>query len=169
VKEFFNTEVVFCGKRHLNVFDDENDKLLPPHQETHQIARDTLLIWAPIYDTNKDNGGLAIYKNSHKHGYFKHIRQKTNSKDSKWTSGYNHVDSKIEQKFEKVELEIKAGSALLMSSKLIHSGYATRKKGKVRIVITERYNPLQKIPFLKDENAPMNIPFVGANYNEILD
>ena len=169
VKEFFNTKVVFCGRRHLNVFDDENDKLFPPHQETHQIARDTLLIWAPIYDTNKDNGGLAIYKNSHKHGYFKHIKQEANSKNSKWTTGYNHVDLSTQKSFEKLELEIKAGSALLMSSKLIHCSYPTKKKGKVRIVITERYNPLKKIPFLKNENAPMNIPFVGVDYNKISD
>ena len=45
----------------------------------------------------------------------------------------------------------------------------TKKKGKVRIVITERYNPLKKIPFLKNENAPMNIPFVGVDYNKISD
>jgi len=35
--------------------------------------------------------------------------------------------------------------------------------------LTERYNPLQKIPFLRDENAPMNIPIVGVDYNKILD
>ena len=56
-----------------------------------------------------------------------------------------------------------------MSSKLIHCSYPTKKKGKVRIVITERYNPLKKIPFLKNENAPMNIPFVGVDYNKISD
>ena len=74
-----------------------------------------------------------------------------------------------QKSFEKLELEIKAGSALLMSSKLIHCSYPTKKKGKVRIVITERYNPLKKIPFLKNENAPMNIPFVGVDYNKISD
>jgi len=169
VKKFFGTDVVFSGRRHLNVFDDANDKLLSPHQETHQLSRDTLLLWAPLYDTNKKNGGLAVYKDSHKHGYFKHNREQSRSGDKRWTGGYNQVDRTIAERFEKIELEIKAGSALLMQSKVLHCGYPTKKKGFVRIVLTERYNPLQKIPFLRDENAPMNIPIVGVDYNKILD
>ena len=169
VKEFFDTDVVFCGRRHLNVFDDENDKLLPPHQEKHQMSKDTLILWAPIYDTNKDNGGLAVFKNSHKHGYFNHSHEQSRSGDKRWTGGYNHVDSAITKRFEKVELEIKAGSALLMQSTVIHCGYPTKKKGNVRMVLTERYNPLQKIPFLKNENAPMNIPITGVDHNKISD
>ena len=42
------------------------------------------------------------------------------------------------------------------------------KNNRVRITITERYNPLQKIPFLKDEKAPLNIPY-KADYNNIVD
>jgi len=169
IKEFFNTDVVFCGKRHLNVFDDENDKLLPPHQEKNQISKDTLILWAPIYDTNKDNGGVAVFKNSHNHGYFEHSLEQSRLGDKRWTGGYNHVDPAIAKRFEKIELEIKAGSALLMQSKVIHCGYPTKKKGYVRMVLTERYNPLQQIPFLKNENAPMNIPVTGVDYNKILD
>ena len=76
VKKYFNTKVLFSGRRHLNIFDDANDKLLNPHQETHQIARDTIVLWAPLYDTGKNKGGIAVYKDSHKNGYFKHEREK---------------------------------------------------------------------------------------------
>ena len=43
----------------------------------------------------------------------------------------------------------------------MHSGYPSTKKGSLRITITERFNPLQKIPFLKNEKAPLKMPYVG--------
>ena len=42
-----------------------------------------------------------------------------------------------------------------------------KKKNHVRITITERFNPLQKIPYLKKEKAPLKIPY-KADYNKIL-
>ncbi len=169
VKKYFKTSVVFSGRRHVNVFDDANDKLLNPHQETHQIARDTIVLWAPLYDTGKLKGGLTVYKNSHKYGYFKHVKEKIKTLDKKWTKSYNHVEKRISSKFEKIDLNIKAGSVLLMNSKVLHCSYPTKKKGYVRMVLTERYSPLKKIPFLRDPNAPLNIPFVGVDYNKIRD
>ena len=71
-------------------------------------------------------------------------------------------------KNEIAELEVKAGSAVFMINSMVHCGYPMTKKDRVRITITERYNPLQKIPFLKDEKAPLNIPY-RADYNSILD
>ncbi len=168
VKKYFNTKVLFSGRRHLNVFDDANDKLLNPHQETHQIARDTIVLWAPLYDTGKNKGGIAVYKDSHKNGYFKHEREKIKTSDTRWTKTYNHVPKSISSKFEKLELEIKAGSALLFNSKILHCSYPTKKQN-LRIVLTERYNPLQKIPFLRDPKASMNIPVLGVDYNKIKD
>ena len=55
-----------------------------------------------------------------------------------------------------------------MLSKVIHCGYPTKKKDTIRIVITERYNPLQKIPFLKDEHAPLKMLY-DIDYNKIVD
>ena len=169
VKEFFNTEVVFSGRASIHVHDDENDKLLDPHQETSQMARDSLAFWAPLYDTNKENGGIAVFKDSHKHGYFDHTLEHPRLGKKSWTDQYTHVDPSVAEKFEKIELEVKAGSAILMHSSVLHCGYPTKKRVSVRIIVTERYNPLQKIPFLKNENAPMKIPFVGVDYNKILD
>ena len=157
VKEFFNTDVVFSGRPAVHVHDDENIKILAPHQEKGHIARDNLVFWSPLYDTNKENGGLSIYKDSHKHGYFKHSTVKT-----------SHVDESITNKFKRIDLEIKSGSAILLLSKVIHGGYETKKKGTIRIVITERYIPLQKIPFLKDEHAPLKMLY-DIDYNKIVD
>ena len=160
VKEFFNTDVVFSGRPAIHVHDDANDKLLEPHQEKNQIARDNLIFWSPLYDTNKENGGLSIYKDSHKHGCFKHSKHSM-AKPS-------HVDESITNKFKRIDLEIKTGSAILMLSKVIHGGYQVKKKDTIRLVITERYNPLQKIPFLKDENAPLRMLY-NIDYNKIVD
>jgi len=155
VKEFFNTKVVFSGRPAIHVHDDENDKLVDPHQEAHNFAKDTIALWAPLYDTNKDQGGLSIYKDSHKHGYFKHFFEHPNLGNKSWTKEYTHIDPKVIKKFKKVDLKVKAGSAILMHSSVIHCSYPTKKKGKVRITLTERFNPLQKIPFLKKEDAPL--------------
>ena len=59
VKRYFQTNVVFSGRPAIHVHDDLNDKLLEAHQETNQFARDTLVFWCPLYDTNKKTGGLT--------------------------------------------------------------------------------------------------------------
>ena len=169
IKKFFNTKVVFSGRPAIHVHDDENDKLLDPHQETNQFARDTMVFWAPLFDTNKENGGIVVYKDSHKHGYFEHTLEHPDMGANGWTKDYTHIDSAIANKFKRIELEVKAGSAVFFLSSVVHSGYPNTKKGTVRITITERYNPLQKIPFLRDENAPLRMPFVGLDYNKVTD
>ena len=45
------------------------------------FSKEGILLWSPLYDTNQENGGLVIYKNSHRHGFFKHkITGKKNGK-----------------------------------------------------------------------------------------
>ena len=56
-----------------------------------------------------------------------------------------------------------------MHSAVVHCGYPNKTKGHVRITITERFNPLQKIPFLRNENAPLRMPYEGVDYNKIVD
>ena len=104
--------------------------LLEPHQETSQLSVDSLLFWAPLYDTNKDNGGLAVYEDSHRHGYFDHTLDHPEG-DKGWTKQYTHVSKEISSKFERKELEVKAGSAVLMISSCLHCGYLTRTKGQL--------------------------------------
>lgn len=169
IKKFFKTDVLLSGRPAIHVHDDKNLQLLDPHQETHQISRDSILLWSSLYDTNKEFGGLTVYKDSHKHGYFKHTLEHPRLGKKSWTKKYTHVDPKIASRFEKMNLEIKAGAAVLMHSSCLHSSYPLKKKNFVRIVITERYNPLLKIPYLKKEKAPITIPYMGVDYNKIKD
>ncbi len=168
VKKYFDTDVLFSGRSCIGVYDDDNDKLLEPHQETAQLSRDCMLFWCPLYDTDKDKGGLFILKDSHKHGYFNHTTEHPDGKKG-WTNLYTHVDRSISKKFKKVELEVKAGSAVLMHSSTLHGGYPNKTKGSVRITVCERYCPLQKMPYLKNPKAPLKIPYTGVDYNKILD
>ena len=131
------------------------------------MSRDNLLFWAPLYDTNKNNGGLSVYKGSHKHGYFDHKIDSIGKKV--WTKEYTHVDPKVSAKFKREDLEIKAGSAILLISTCLHCGYPNKEKDSVRITVCERFNPLQKIPYLRDNNASMRIPYTGVDYNKITD
>ena len=168
-KDFFKSDVIFSGRPAIHVHDDKNDKLLQPHQETNQISRDNILLWSPLYDSNEEQGGMVIYKDSHKHGYFEHKLEHPKLGKKSWTNEYTHVDPEIVKRFKKIKIKVKAGSAILMHSAVLHTGYPTKKKGFVRIVITERFNPLKNIPFLKDPNAPLKIPFTNIDYNKIVD
>ena len=168
VKQYFNSKVIYSGRPCIGVYDDENIHLLEPHQETSQLSVDSLLFWAPLYDTNKNNGGLAVYENSHKHGYFDHTLDHPDGNKG-WTKQYTHVSKEISSKFKRKELEVNAGSAVLMISSCLHCGYPNKTKDSVRITVCERFNPLQKIPFLRDPKAPLKIPFTGIDYNKITD
>ena len=167
MKKYFNTNVLFSARPCIHAHDNSNDYLLEPHQETNMFSKDGILVWSTLFDTNKKNGGLVIYEGSHRHGFFKH-RLKSASGKKKWTKKYTNIDSKIYGKFKRVEMDIKAGSAIFMINSMVHCGYPMTQKKNVRITLTERFNPLKKIPYLKNENASLNIPYT-ADYNKILD
>lgn len=169
VRAFFKTDVLFSGRPAIHVHDKDNDKLLMPHQETNQFARDILLFWCPLWDTNINNGGLTVYPFSHKGGYLEHNLEHPKLGNKSWTKNYTHIKKEKLKGYKKVNLNIKAGSVVLAHSALIHAGYPLKDKKTVRIVITERFNPLDKIPFLKKENSTKNIPYTGIDYNKIIN
>ena len=161
VKSYFKTKVVFSGRPAVHIHDSENERFLDPHQETNQCARDFLFIWAPLFDATGDQGGLMIYENSHMNGYYQH------NSDNKL--GSSHLRKNILSKFKKKKIEVKAGSALLIHSALIHGSVETKKKKFARFILSDRYCPLAKIPYLKKENTTLKIPHYGVNYNSISD
>lgn len=168
MKKFFDTDVIFSARPCIHVHDETNDFLLDPHQETNMISRDGILLWSPVYDTNEETGGLTVFKGSHKDGFFEHKLENKKLGKKSWTKDYTHIDEKILDRYERINLKVKSKSAVLMINSMVHCGYQMKKKQHARITITERYNPLQKIPFLKKENAPLKIPY-QEDYNKILD
>ena len=161
VKNFFKTEVIFSASPSIHIFDSENDRFLEPHQEISQYSKDFLFIWAPLYNAKNSQGVLLIFKDSHKKGYQKHHF------DNKLGSA--QVSKEIINKFEKKIIEVDAGSALLIHSALIHGSIKTKKKRFARFVLCDRLCPLVKLPYLRKEKAPIKIPYVGVDYNAIVD
>ena len=102
-------------------------------------------------------------------GFFKHATSSKNSKKNKvWTKNYTNISDKIVNRFNKKNLNVKAGSGVFIVNSLIHCGYQMKKKNHLRVTLTERFNPLQKIPFLKNENAKLKIPYT-IDYNKITE
>ena len=160
IKKYFNSKVVFSGRPAIHVHDNANDKLLDAHQETNQFARDTIVLWVPIYNTNEKTGGLCIYKNSHKNGYFKHYLKlsKTNN-----NCGLNNIlisDPDILINLNK-KIKVKAGNAIIFLSSLVHKGYENSDKNAVRITITERFNPWKGSVFKKEQCLYENTLYGG--------
>ena len=153
VKGFFRTNVVFSGAPNIHMRDSENERIFSGHQETHMFSKDNIFVWAPLFDAKDDQGGLIIYEGSHKHGYWKH---NTNNK-LKSTS----IDSNQLKQFKEKKLEVNAGDALLIHSRLVHASAKTFKKNFVRFVITDRICPLKQIPYLEKEKVPIKIPYPG--------
>ena len=100
VKKFFSTDVVFSGRPAIHVHDIANDRILDAHQETNQFAKDTIVLWIPLFDTNKNTGGLKIYEKSHLNGYFKHSLEHPTLGKKAWTNKYTHIDKKYLLKFK---------------------------------------------------------------------
>lgn len=165
MKKFFKSNVIFSARPCVHVHDDTNDFLLEPHQKTAAFSRDGILLWCPMFDTNHNNGGLTIWKNSHKYGFFPHKLTDSTGKKM-WTKNYTNVGKSIYSRFEKINLNVKAGSAVFMINRMIHAGYPMKSKNKIRLTMTERFNPLQNLPYLKKENAPQTIPYT-IDYNKI--
>ena len=101
--------MVFSGRPAIHIHDSENERFLDPHQETNQCARDFLFIWAPLFDAKGDQGGLEIYKKSHKHGYWKH--QSSNK------LGSSHLKKDVLNRFEKQKKKVAKGAAKWVSDK----------------------------------------------------
>ena len=45
-----------------------------------------------------------------------------------WTKDYTNIDKSIYSRFKKINLKVKAGSAVLMNNRMIHTGYPMKKK-----------------------------------------
>mgnify|MGYP001216607705 FL=1 len=121
VKSFYKTDTIFSGRPALHIHDSENERSLAPHQEIHLFSGDGLLLWSPLYDAKDDQGGLFIYKNSHKNGIYKH-EQSNKQVDHKG------VSPSVYNKFEKKRLEVDAGTALLIDCAAIHESVKTEKR-----------------------------------------
>ena len=130
------------------------------------FSAEGILLWSPLYDAIGDQGGLYIYSGSHKHGIYPH------EENSPKTS-HQGVSPEILNQFERRRLAVKAGTLLLIDCAVIHESVETVKKDFARFILSERFCPLRKIPYLRQENVPVKIPYPDGvkgftkDYNEL--
>ena len=110
-----------------------------PHQDwrSMQGSLDSVVIWVPLMDINKSNGALRILPGSHKLGLLA----------DEMEDGFGKVDMTDEMKNNMIDVEVKAGDALIFSSFLIHeSGLIS--EDRIRWSCHFRYNNLDEETFI---------------------
>jgi hypothetical protein len=80
----------------------------PMHQDwpSMQASQNSLVVWVPLVDVNKENGSIIIYPGSHKKGILPY----------KTTGGF----AEVEYEGESIQPEMKVGDIAIFSTKLVH-------------------------------------------------
>lgn len=80
----------------------------PKHQDwpSMEASQNSLVVWVPLVDVNKENGSIIIYPGSHKNGILPY----------KTTGGFAEVDFNGES----IQPEMKIGDIAIFSTKLVH-------------------------------------------------
>jgi ectoine hydroxylase-related dioxygenase (phytanoyl-CoA dioxygenase family) len=81
----------------------------PPHQDwsSMESSMDSVVVWVPLVDVNKENGSIIIYPNTHKLGPL----------PFKSTGGF----AEVETIGEKIQPELEIGDITIFSTLLIHA------------------------------------------------
>lgn len=139
-----NNEIYFIDSIQIRIDTPENDRCLPFHQERGQISTNEITGWLPLIDINEKSGGIKIVENSHLLGDLPIIQYENGTG--------------VEEKYitNEKKIIINKGDLLLFHTNLIHGSYQN-ETNQIRWVTVARFNPLNDIPFLKDENAPLHI------------
>ena len=80
----------------------------PKHQDwpSMEASQNSLVVWVPLVDVNKENGSIIIYPGSHKQGILPY----------KTTGGF----AEVEYEGESIQPEMKVGDIAIFSTKLVH-------------------------------------------------
>ena len=110
-----------------------------PHQDwrSMQGSLNSIVIWVPLMDINKDLGSLKILPKSHKNGL----------KSGHFNQGFGFVELSEEEKKQLLTVEVKAGDALFFSSFLIHQS-GENITNSPRWSSHFRFNDLSEITFV---------------------
>lgn len=82
--------------------------MTPKHQDwpSMEASQNSLVVWVPLVDVNKDNGSIIIYPGSHKRGVLPFTTE----------GGF----AKVEYEGESIQPEMKVGDIAIFSTKLVH-------------------------------------------------
>ena len=149
MSQYFHTGYLMSYPQ-IRIDDSSNDRLLPFHQELYgQISKDCLTAWCPLENVNIQNGAIQFIPGTHlseiEHQFYPEI------------NNYHGISKNYHIDTENIHYaEIKAGDALIFHPLLVH-GSTPNKTSKVRYTLVSRFNPIDKIPYLENENEPLFI------------
>ena len=111
---------------------------LSAHQDwrSMQGSLDSMVVWIPLVDVDKDLGALEIIPGSHKWGLL----------EAEMADGYGRLEEEIEGS-EMVPVEVEKGDALFFSSFLAHQS-GTNVTDHIRWSCHFRYNNLREETFV---------------------
>jgi len=108
----------------------------PPHQDwtSMESSLDSLVLWVPLVDVNKENGSILIWPKSHKNGALP----------------YNSIGgfASVEVKGEYLQPELEVGDIVVFSTFLIHSS-GEIKNNTIRWSCHFRYTNMLDDDFIK--------------------
>ncbi len=109
------------------------------HQDwrSMQGSLDSVVVWVPLVDVNKDLGALEVIPGSHKWGLLK----------AEMTEGYGKLHGEVEET-EILSVEVEKGDALFFSSFLAHKS-GTNVTDSIRWSCHFRYNNLRERTFVE--------------------
>jgi hypothetical protein len=112
---------------------------LDVHQDwrSMQGSLDSVVVWVPLIDIDREMGALQVYPGSHKWGLL----------PSSMIDGYGHLHGEID-KARLFSVEVKRGDALFFSSFLVHQS-GTNTTRSIRWSCHFRYNNLDEHTFIE--------------------
>jgi len=161
IEYILGTSTVFTDDTQVRIDDNSDDRLIELHQEVGLISIKNATLWCPLVDLHDDMKGLNILPGSHKNGFVPHRFYPEQHNYYCIDEDYPIDRSKI------ISPNCKAGDGIIFDGMLMHGSNPNKSKN-IRWTLISRYNSLQGIPYLKDKNAQMHIPYT-ADYNYLID
>jgi hypothetical protein len=111
---------------------------LDAHQDwrSMQGSLDSMVVWLPLIDINRDLGALEVIPGSHRWGLL----------NANFTDGYGHVREPVDRS-QFISVEVQRGDALFFSSLLLHQS-GTNITNSIRWSCHFRYNNLADETFI---------------------
>jgi hypothetical protein len=111
----------------------------PLHQDWPSMlaSMNSLVVWVPLVDVNKDNGSIIIYPGTHKLGPL----------NDNLTNGFSLVDENYINNFESIQPNISVGDIVIFSSLLVHKS-GEILNDEIRWSCHFRYTDMESLEFI---------------------
>jgi ectoine hydroxylase-related dioxygenase (phytanoyl-CoA dioxygenase family) len=118
----------------------EDKYLFDWHQDYPYVldSLDGIVFWVPLQDVDEENGWLTLALGSHKLGLLDMIVEDAGNRANNRTRSMRLADPSVVDKFEKVQLGVKCGDALVFNTLLLHASSPNRST-RARCTIQFRY------------------------------